>query len=735
MQAALVLAVRFHDGRYHGAGAWPPAPARLFQALVAGAARGSGLAAVDCAALGWLEGLEPPIIAAPVARQSRAFTIYVPNNDLDSVGGDPTRIGEIRAAKVVRPRLFNAALPLVYAWTFQANREVLAHARTASTIAEHLYQLGRGVDMAWARAEIVDVDELDAHLTVPGTTLFRPTSGDRGLPLLCPHPGSLQSLEQRFAGQRRQFSEQRMGRKVQTLFMRPNKPLFRLISYNAPSAFLLFELRQVVGRAAMPKFAPQPVTKIAALVESLRDAAAQRLHDASPGHPDHAAVVERVFVGRGASDADKAARIRITPLPSIGHVQANQSIRRVLVEIPPDCPFPAADVQWSFAGLDLTDQSTGEILATLFATDQRGMLRNYGIMPHETRRVWRTVTPAALPHAAARRRIDPRRLADPSEWKDAPERQLEESRAIAAVRAALRHVEIGAGPIRVQVQREPFSARGLRGDAFAPGTRFAKARLWHVQITFPAPVQGPLIIGDGRYLGLGLMQPVDGDLLVFQMPAEPRVAFDRRGDLLNAVRRALMACARRDDGGVPRLFSGHEPDGTPAASGQHDHVFLAAADLDRDGWLDRLLVMAPWVCDRSVQINDDTKVLFNAVGSELRQVRAGALGVLELPAPVVPDDGNALIGPARIWESHTCYRPTRHPKRNASIDDAVKADVLAECERRRLPAPTVEIANVTYDSPGELLVHLRLLFPNNIKGPVLLGRDSHRGGGLFLAIR
>lgn len=734
MQAALVLSVRFHDGRYHGTGAWPPAPARLFQALVAGAAQGSKLAAPYRAALGWLEQLEPPIIAAPIARVGRSFTTYVPNNDLDSVGGDPARLGEIRAAKAIRPRLFNAALPLTYAWTFQTNAAALAHAQTTCTIAEHLFQLGRGVDMAWAEARIIKAEAIDAQLAAPGTTLFRPGIGEQGLPLVCPCSGSLQSLEQRFAGQRRQFSEQRVGRKMRTLFARPNKPLFRLISYNNPSVFLLFELRKPFGPGPLPDFAPVALTKTTALVTSLRDGAAGRLRNALPGDPNHLAAVERVFVGRHADDADKAARIRITPLPSIGHLHANQAIRRILVEVPPDCPFSAGDIEWSFAGLDLTDHATGEVLATLFASDQRSMLRHYGMLPHETRRVWRTVTPAALPEAAARRRIDPRRLTETSEQKGAGERQIEETRAIEATWAALRHSGIDTRPSRVQVQREPFSGRGSRAEAFAPGTRFPKERLWHVEIAFPTPIQGPLAIGDGRYLGLGLMQPVDDGLLVFGMPAEPRVAFDRRGDLLNAVRRALMACARREDGGVPRLFSGHEPDGSPAASGQHDHIFLAAADLDRDGFLDRLLVVAPWMCDRSIRVTDETRILFNAVGSELRQVRAGALGVLDLAAPTTPDDADALVGPARIWRSHTRYQLTRHPKRRAGIDGAVKADVLAECQRRQLPAPTIEVGGLGYASPGELVVDLQLRFPKAVPGPILLGRDSHRGGGLFLAV-
>lgn len=90
----LLISVRFHDGRYHGGGEWPPSPARLFQALVAGAAHGGSLSEPAVSAFRWLEGLAPPVIAAPPAYAGRSIKNFVPNNDLDAVGGDPARIGE-----------------------------------------------------------------------------------------------------------------------------------------------------------------------------------------------------------------------------------------------------------------------------------------------------------------------------------------------------------------------------------------------------------------------------------------------------------------------------------------------------------------------------------------------------------------------------------------------------------------------------------------------------------------
>ena len=95
------------------------------------------------------------------------------------------------------------------------------------------------------------------------------------------------------------------------------------------------------------------------------------------------------------------------------------------------------------------------------------------------------------------------------------------------------------------------------------------------------------------------------DVATFRLAADARVSIDQCTALLKAVRRALMSLSSDTEGVVPRLFSGHERDGAPARSGRHEHVFLAAAALDGDGFLDRLIVAAPWRCDRSVRPHRD----------------------------------------------------------------------------------------------------------------------------------
>jgi CRISPR-associated protein Csb2 len=182
----------------------------------------------------------------------------------------------------------------------------------------------------------------------------------------------------------------------------------------------------------------------------------------------------------------------------------------VLIVVPPGSPLSADDIRWAFSGLEPVDPETGEslgITVTLAADESgAGMLNHYGIGSGEGHRSWRTVTPAALPDLAARRRIDPDHKLD--EAKGGQERARESAKAGAAVAQALRHAGVSIRAEAIRLQREPFESNGERVEAFAKGTRFSKHRLWHVEIEFSGNVPGPLVIGDGRFLGLGLCAPM-----------------------------------------------------------------------------------------------------------------------------------------------------------------------------------------------------------------------------------
>lgn len=723
MQRGLLISVRFHDGRYHGAGDWPPSPARLFQALVAGAACGGALSGQDKESLIWLENLQAPVIAAPLMHSGRGFTNFVPNNDLDAVGGDPRRVGEIRAGKVIRPRIFNAQIPLVYAWPFPADEEEEHRASQICTLAERLYQLGRGADMAWAVAEVLEWGEIEAWLAAYQGPISYPCKNGGNGALACPAKGSLKSLEDRFCQMRKRLAAEK---REEVLFTQPSKPRFTMQPYDSPAARLLYELRETTHEAG---FRPWPLTTALTLVEHLRDGAAEKLKRALPGE---AGMIDRVFIGRDATEADKAVRLRITPLPSIGHTHADHAIRRVLVEIPPNCPLRADDIGWAFSGLSVAGSREPGECSILMRTGDDGMLEHFGAA--EAFRVWRTVTPAALPQKAARRRIDPARIHDRTKQKGARERIEEEARAASAVRQALRHAQVDAPAETIRVQREPFEVKGARAEAFAEGSRFAKERLWHVEIAFAKPVRGPLVLGDGRYLGLGLFAPVRKPRSIFAFALDGAKAL--RGQevaIAMAARRAVMSRMQEEQGRgkpLPAFFSGHEPNGAPHRPGHHAHLFYAVDVASEPA---RLFIIAPHVVEHRDSGWDERKYLnqLDAALSGFTILRAGRAGLFKLSAlgELAPHD--LLFGAARTWVSASPYRPARHPERGMSVEEALAADVLSECLRRNLPRPWVEVLSYDTGPRGGIQARIRLSFAVTIEGPIALGKDAHESGGIF----
>lgn len=501
MPRVLLVSVRLHEGRYHGAvDSRVPSPARLFQALVAAAGIGGPLSDEEKRALRWLEELDSPLVASPVMKPGQQFRNYMPNNDLDAKGGNRRRIGEIRVKKDIQPMLFNAEVPFLYAWTFEASERGQFHATVIRDLSRRLYQFGRGWDMAWAWSEeLTEAGLEDRLLQFPGA-VYRPSGGGAGKSLRCPGPGTLNSLVRRYEAGAKRFQAAKSVRKVMQSLSQQPKAQFRQVPYDSPPTRRLYELREQDSEAA---FAPWPLDKAAALVEALRDEAKRRLQEALPRKSQE---VERVLVGRKSNGADAgptSLRVRIVPLPSIGHHHADRGIRRVLVEVPAGCPLRADDVDWAFADQELDHPGYGKSIYVT-PTEAHDMLKHYGV--DERHRVWRSVTPVALPQSAARRRIDPAHAIEQA--KDGAERRAEQERAAAAVFHALRHAEVRRRPNGMRLQREPFESNGQRVEEFAKSTRFAKERLWHVEISFVEHVQGPLMIGDGRFLGLGLMAPV-----------------------------------------------------------------------------------------------------------------------------------------------------------------------------------------------------------------------------------
>jgi CRISPR-associated protein Csb2 len=714
----LTISVRVHNGRFHGMSdrdtdEWPPSPARLFQALVAAAGRGTTISDRNREALRWLERLDAPMVGAPRMQRGQSVELFVPDNDLDAVQGNPARTAEIRSPKRYLPKLFDPEHPFLYIWRFDAE---VPQASEICRISLGLYQFGRGIDPAWAQARI---DHEHAHSlsidTYPGI-LYLPSARGGGDPLACPTLGSLASLEARHAGQRARFA----GPSNAQRFSQAPKPRFLQVPYDTRTARFVYDLLREDR-----SYAARSAVGASRLVEWVRNAAADHLVRALPDQRD---VIERSLIGRKADDADAApasTRVRIVPLASIGHDEADQRIRRVMVEVPPSCSLRASDVNWAFSGLEFGLSGTGNVLgATLTPSNDASMLRHYGT--DALARRWRTVTPVVVPESAKRRRIEPSRVAE--EVKSGTEREVEEMRAVAAVVQALRHADVRSRAEAIRVQREPFTRKGERVEPFAEGTRFAKERLWHVEISFATPLQGPLIIGDGRFLGLGVMAPVTQVDGVFAFAIEAGIEGTPSPEgLAQALRRAVMARVQVALGPrrkLPAFFTGHEDGGEPT----HDEHLTFAFDPTAM----RLLIIAPHIVTRRSTTAADREhlgTLQRALGTFF-ELRAGSAGRLLLRPTLIDQEADPLLCPSETWTSATTYRVNRHAKGGAV--SALTEDLLAECQRVGLPEPKVTTSDVR-GIPGVGLVGLaKMEFRVAIPGPITLGRNRFAGGGLFV---
>ncbi len=704
----LIVTVRFLSGSYHGSGDWPPAPGRIFQALVAGVARGQHIKPEYQAVFKWLEALSAPRIAAPKVRVARPLTKFVPNNDLDAVGGDPGAVSKIRARKVTELRLFDMRVPLLYVW------ELAGPGPDVDKVAEvvhQLYRLGRGEDPAYAAAEILSSAETQELLASHPGALHVPHPQKRGM-VFCPTRGTFASLQQRYEGFLSRFHWEKEGKKWQQHFRQPPKTRFGYVDYDSAPLRFHFDLR------AGQRFSPVALARAGLFVDRLRKAAARLLMDAYSGASKEVAHIDRLLIGRDAGAADKALRVRIIPIPSVGHPEVVPAIRRFMVEIPLDCPLIADDLVWAFTKLEPGDM--GGLLvpnATILVSEESSMAQRFC----HAARTWRSVTPVVLP-SARRRRIPPGGEAP----KGGSEARKELDTAVSAVRVAVEHAEIRARPSSIRVQREPFGRREQTAEAFAEGTRFAKHSLWHVEITWAESQQGPILLGDGRFMGLGLMRPIDaGGWGAWQLCVTTGSIVAGSAEAVSrALRRMVLARVQQQyqNTSPPDFFHGHTNDGKPIRNGGRRHL---AFHVDPIG--QRLLIIAPHLVDhRQTESSEDgyLRRLERALAG-VRELRAGRAGVFLLQASPLDED-DPILSPSTIWQSLTPYTATRSP-RDQSFAQMLPADVAMECQRRNLPVPDVKMLRT---APG-LRAEVRLHFPRPVRGPIALGRTGQLGGGLF----
>lgn len=470
----LQIKLHFPARRYHGRRSedeleFPPAPARLFQALIAGShcgAYGVVHTAARDRALCWLEALEPPVIEAPAVCQTGAgITNYVPNND--------NKFEHVRTAKSFLAKVFSADATLLYRWRFDASAEAEANAAVICAMAKLVTHLGQHQDVVYASGAVTDDDEATDGAFLPAE---RP-DGEWATP----KPGVLGAYQERYQAWLRGENKDNVTIPTRRTHYRPPDAL----SFDAPMA--LFEMWRKEGdEDKRHRVDPRRLREVAGMVRH----ALIEWKKANPKFVQHYGeeLSSRLIAGHEANRQHDGAHIACVPIPS---VYPDGEFRRVLL-IGYGCTDATAQelfdsVADGINGATLLDG--GKPIGYLKrAAPNDAVLRQF---IGKGQRVWRTVTPIILTGLMRRGRGAEVLIARALRQAGVPESDIES-------------VAVFSGPI------VPKTVHALDYQ-IDKGSYLAQTPRYHAEVIFKRPVEGTLVVGRGRHCGFGLLMPCQDD--------------------------------------------------------------------------------------------------------------------------------------------------------------------------------------------------------------------------------
>lgn len=441
---------------------WPPQPDRVFSALVAAwAARGER--GNEREALEWLERQEAPLIQASSATARPAPASFVPPNDKLQVTANPFW-------RTRQPRRFPAALPydpiVRLVWT----EAVGAPLDALDAVARDVAYVGHSTSLTRCRFADVGVGERLA----PSTRRI--------------YPGRLKELEVAFhAGRRPSPGDAVRARKAE----RPQSP----ITFSAD--WLTFG---IVGGDLDLRAAPVACKALIKAVMSGYEATVGRDSippwvsgheaDRSPTKDPHLAAVPLAFAGFEHADGGLMG-LALAPPAGRDDLMSDVNFRKALLNTTQASEDGGRIVRLTFGREGALDLALS-LETELASLDPRRYTR--------AGRRWATMTPLVLDRhlksgSGTEQQIEMELLVG-----DACERSLgvRPGRVVADKHSAVRGVPSaypsGNSPPWVG-WRVPEALRSRR--------------LIHAVLEFDEPVAGPILIGAGRFCGLGLCLPLD----------------------------------------------------------------------------------------------------------------------------------------------------------------------------------------------------------------------------------
>ena len=543
------IEVNFLTGRYvatahhdRAQAEWPPHPARLFSALVATWADNDHPDLAERVALEWLEAQSPPSIHASDATPRAVVTHFVPVNDARVVAqasynnraykvdallaqieeaqakGAPKKKQQSLHTQLRKQRdtsgivssagktpISKAVDIMPPGWLAAPNHVRTGQARTYPSVTPTEAR----VTFMWDADPTDDttgtIDGLCARLTRLGHSASlvscrviqdHPESnhvpGDGSIVMRSVRSGQLTTLEREY---------------TKHLGSRPRSLPFRPVWYRKIESIPIrgpIQKPDTTGEWLVLAFVRGskrfPSTMAIELASALRRAV---LHHATDPIP------EGLSGHRGTGRPSTDPHVAFLPLPWVGHDHSDGRLMGAAIAIPERLDTESrrsvlrAVGRWELA--------QNPLILNLGRPGRLKMERVVGVSPlvtlrpgvwSRTARRWVSATPIALPThpgalgsgtAAARSKA----------WSRAEQGIINSCRHIGLTEPS--DVVVSLAPLITGARPAPtFPAFRQRGREGKPIAR----RLVHATVTFDQPVVGPVVLGAGRYLGLGLMRPM-----------------------------------------------------------------------------------------------------------------------------------------------------------------------------------------------------------------------------------
>lgn len=503
---------------------WPPHPARVFMALAA-AHFETGADHDERVALEWLEKLEEPVIHASVYTTRKLVKSYVPVNDeAKPYGGKKGQeknypvMGSLPIGRNRKPRTFPVAIPedtrVFFVWE---------NADIPSPVKQALQQLCTKVTYVGHSASLVQMwIESSEVKTTNGIRTLVPASHEwRPLKVRMFTKGFLHNLERCYNQDgieefNRLKEEEKAAKKARKKEIKhilkekfsekppvPLRPMssiwcsytekkFPDVKPDVPSSLFdhnVLILRKIDGR-------PLGLVSTLQLTHAFRKTLLSLANDPIPEWlHGHEATSKKPL---------QEDHLAIVPLPFVGHLHADGHIMGVGMILPRSLPEETIaktlyHILFTETGVSKTISIILDRLSTRWQVEleqrpdyQRSVsLRDDAITKASHR--WGTVTPIALDRHAKGK----------DKWS-----HVEESIRKACKRIGLPEpVSVNPMPVSCHVgspHSRSFPRLVRKNDQ-------GKIFHTHAKIEFPVPVQGPVLLGAGRYRGYGMCYPLKED--------------------------------------------------------------------------------------------------------------------------------------------------------------------------------------------------------------------------------